>query len=60
MFRVLLKRVKKNSKKNYQKDVAKISKTAISVQSEHMPCLKMYSKGETEHMEKGYIRTIDD
>ncbi len=46
MTKVLLKHVGNKSPKNYQKDVAKISKIAISVRAKNTPKAEMYSKQE--------------
>ena len=45
MTKVLLKHVG-NKSKNYQKDVANISKIAISVRAKNTPKAEMYSKQE--------------
>ena len=46
MTKVLLKHVGSMSPKNYQEDVAKISKVAISVRAENTKKMEMYSKQE--------------
>lgn len=46
MTKVLLKHVGSKSEKNYQNDVAKISKIAISVRAKNTPKVEMYSKQE--------------
>ena len=46
MTKELLKHVGSKSEKNYQNDVAKISKIAISVRAKNTPKVEMYSKQE--------------
>ena len=47
MAKVLLKHVGTKSSKKYQKDVARISKTAIAIKAANISKIEMYSRQES-------------
>ena len=55
MARVLLKRVRKRPASQFQEDIAKISRLAVSIKSACLPCLEMYSRKEIETSKKSII-----